>query len=59
MRNHGELVPNLGTFPPKYVRRDASHSLKLSQLFQFLHAPVNVGAFDFRGARQAKAFAAK
>jgi len=33
--------------------------LKLRQLFQFLHAAVNVGAFDRRGARQAEAFAAK
>ena len=34
-------------------------SLKLRQLFQFLHAPINVGAFDFRRPRQAEALAAE
>ncbi len=48
---------------PVRDRRDAcptaSFRLKLRQLFQFLHAAVNVGAFDRRGARQAEAFTAE
>jgi len=33
--------------------------LKPRQFFQFLHAPVNVGALGFGGTRQAETFAAE
>ena len=37
----------------------SEHGLKLRQLFKFLHALFDVGAFDFGRARQAKSFAAE
>ena len=41
------------------INGNALGSLKLRQPFQFLHPAVNVNAFDFGGARQAKTFATK
>ena len=50
----GKFISPFPLFPPVQIR-----CLKLCQLFQFLHALLDVGAFGFRCGVQAKTFAAE